>query len=384
MWTPEERGTRRLQLLKAQLRGQGPLAVAAKVARENFAHVDKATALVCSPCDEDVFYLWAPGTVPGSLPRYEGDTEALLPQHAPDIEAGALSGSKAFNYGRWPQSHLWRGAHAPALRVFRPRAELCTGASMVVAPGGGFVNLPPHEGDAVAEWLADHGVTAFLLRYRLVSSGYPIPTQLRDMQRAVRLVRHHATAWGLDPTRIGVLGVSGGGHVASGAAVWHDQVDPVALGDAVDGSSARPDIAVLVYPLTNPAAYSGFTDPSRRVSVWGEAPPDPGLFATAPCVVSDTCPTFISHSTRDTAVTAADHSDPYFAALQRKGVDSEYVRLDFGSHGCGLVGAWARPCIRWLVTHRWASPQSINGTAYVYDFEHGDDWQSAVEIVTAG
>jgi acetyl esterase/lipase len=209
--------------------------------------------------DRDVFYLWPPGQVPGALPDDRG--EDYLPQHAPLIAAGTLAASKRYNFERWGDSHLWRGADRPAVRVFRPDPSLQTGSAVIIAPGGGFVNLPPHEGDQIAEWLAAHGVTAFLLRYRLVSSGYPLFTQLRDMQRAIRLVRFHAARWMLDKTRIGVLGVSGGGHVATGTSVWYDLPDPTLdPADPIDAVSARPDACVLAYPLTDPV--------SRRPRTW--------------------------------------------------------------------------------------------------------------------
>lgn len=153
------------------------------------------------PEDRDVFYLWPPGAVPNALSPDRG--EAFLPQHGPPIAVGLLSGSKKYNYERWGDSHLWRGADRPAIRVFRPDPATQTGAAVIIAPGGGFVNLPPHEGDQIAEWLAAHGVTAFLLRYRLVSSGYPLFNQLNDMQRAVRLVRYHSARWSVDKSRIG-------------------------------------------------------------------------------------------------------------------------------------------------------------------------------------
>lgn len=207
------------------------------------------------PEDRDVYYCWPPGEVPGArLPDRE---EEFLPQHAPLIARDALSGSKRYNYARWGDSHLWRGADRPAVRVFRPDPNIRTGGAVIIAPGGGFVNLPPHEGDQIAQWLAAHGVTAFLLRYRLVSSGYPLFAQLQDMQRAVRLVRYNAARWGVDASRIAVLGVSGGGHVATGASVWYDDFpgaasQPSPRGDSIDGVSARPDACILAYPLTDP------------------------------------------------------------------------------------------------------------------------------------
>ena len=230
----------------------GHLHVAEAAAAEALYHSEHSD-------DSDVFYCWPPGEVPGALEPDRG--EQFLPQHAPLIADDALSGSKRYNYARWGDSHLWRGADRPAVRVFRPDPRLATGAAVIIAPGGGFVNLPPHEGDQIAQWLAAHGVTAFLLRYRLVSSGYPLFAQLRDMQRAIRLVRYHSSRWTVDATRIAVLGVSGGGHVATGASVWYDEFpgaasQPAPRGDSIDDVSARPDACILAYPLTDPVRLS--------------------------------------------------------------------------------------------------------------------------------
>ena len=108
--------------------------------------------------------------------------------------------------------------------------------------------------------------------------------------------------------------------MASGAAVFNASADPVTRGDGIDQVSAKPDATVLVYPLTDPSSYGGFTDPARSQAVWGATPPDPALYATARYVTAETGPTFITHSTKDTGVTAVDHGDPYFAACEAAGV----------------------------------------------------------------
>ena len=222
-------------------------------------------------------------------------------------------------------------------------------------------------------------------------------------------MRYHAKRWTLDPTRIAVLGVSGGGHVATGACVWYDQEDPAVSGsgDPIDAVSARPDACVLAYPITVPAAYAGFTNPDTAETVWGSSDVDPSDWDTGAAVNAQTPPTFIGHSTGDTGVTAVDHSDPYFAALQAAGVDSEYVKLDFGSHGTGLVEVswllinlptrslivsqfknpgfawaalaraetcvgqgWGRPAMEWMVDHQLAVAQPD----YEYEWFDGDAW----------
>jgi acetyl esterase/lipase len=164
---------------------------------------------------------------------------------------------------------------------------------------------------------------------------------------------------------VGVLGVSGGGGLASGAAVFAGRPPALPASDAVGKVSSRPDVAVLVYPLTCPAAYAGFTDPTRAGAVWGVLSLDDvdlSKFDTALAVTPETPPTFLCHSTADTGVTAAAHSDPFFVALHKQGVEKEYVRCDFGSHGCGLVENWGRPAMAWLAERQYG----VAATEYVY------------------
>src|ERR1039457_5487135 len=103
----------------------------------------------------------------------------------------------------------------PTLTAYLPDATNATGAAMVICPGGGYEHLAPHEGNDYALWLNQHGVTCFVLKYRLGSSGYRHPAMLNDAARAVRLVRAQAADWKVDPKRVGIMGSSAGGHLAS-------------------------------------------------------------------------------------------------------------------------------------------------------------------------
>ena len=324
------------------------------------------------PEDPSIKLLWPRGAVPGSNDANGSEIE-LISQVSTPAAQEALSGLIGFAFERWPASFLWRGPHVPAIKVFEPASELKTGAAMIIAPGGGYSILPPHEGDAVAEWLADHGVTAILLRHRLIPYGYPIPTPAGDMQRAIRYVRHHAADLEVDPHRVGVLGISAGGHCASSAATMFG-TDVFPPTDAIDTESCRPDLCVLVYPLTNPGEFRGWVD--KKAASFGSDHADIKAQNTAMLVTTDTPPTFIAHSTGDASLRVADHADPYWAALQANGVDSEYVRTDFGAHGCGLVEAWGAPCIEWLASRQFVSPQA--SSEYVYDFFGGDEFFDAV------
>lgn len=148
--------------------------------------------------------------------------------------------------------------HDPSLTVYLPPRGLATGCAVIVAPGGGHARLAiQHEGWNVAEWLAAHGVAAFVLKYRLAKddanpAGSPQPytvdrDALGDAQRVIRLVRSRSAEWGVNPSAVGIVGFSAGGEVALLAAVRPGAGNPTAT-DAIDRLDARPDFYALVYP----------------------------------------------------------------------------------------------------------------------------------------
>ena len=127
-----------------------------------------------------------------------------------------------------------------------PRQSNATaGAAMVICPGGGYAQLAPHEGNDYALWLNQHGVTCFVLKYRLGSSGYHHPAMLNDAARAVRWVRAHADDYQIDPHRVGIMGSSAGGHLASTLLTHFDSGDTNSA-DAIERQSSRPDIGIFV------------------------------------------------------------------------------------------------------------------------------------------
>lgn len=233
----------------------------------------------------------------------------------------------------------------PTLQPFvAPASSNPTGASVIICPGGGYMTLASHEGITIAQWLNQHGITAFVLRYRTgPQNRHPIP--LSDAQRALRFVRYHAPQWNLDPQRIGMLGFSAGGHLTATAATHFDAGDAAAA-DPMDRLSSRPDVQVLIYPLIS------FQEAVHRASysiLMGETP-DPQVVASLSNetqVSPQTPPAFLVHSTADATVAVA-HSDLYAQALKAHHISYEYIRGDFGGHGFGLKDCWDAPCIRWL------------------------------------
>ena len=272
-----------------------------------------------------------------------------LPSHA--AEAPKLEDEKTFNLwpGKAPHAKGDSPEDTPAVQVFLPAAHNAkpTGASIVVCPGGGYGMRADHEGPAVGKWLAQNGVTAFVLRYRLGSKGYHHPVEMTDAGRAVRFVRHHAKSWNLDPARIGILGFSAGGHLASTVATHWDQGDKSSP-DPIEQEPSRPDLQVLIYPVITmgPTGHAG----SRQNLFGKEKANDPALIdllSNEKHVTPKTPSAFLVHTTEDKAVPVSN-SDDYAAALKKAGVEVEYVRTEKGQHGFGLKDFWTKPCIEWL------------------------------------
>jgi acetyl esterase/lipase len=208
-----------------------------------------------------------------------------------------------------------------------------------------------HEGKQVAEWLNSLGVSAFVLQYRL-GERYRHPAPFQDAQRAIRMVRSRAKEWAVDPKRVGILGFSAGGHLASTAATHFDDGRRDAA-DPVEREGSRPDFAVLCYAvisLVDPVAHSG----SRR-HLLGDSP-DPALvelLSNERQVTARTPPTFLWHTADDSAVPVAN-SLLFFEALTRAGVPGELHVFPHGRHGLGLapgdpaVSQWSRLCAVWM------------------------------------
>jgi acetyl esterase/lipase len=240
----------------------------------------------------------------------------------------------------------------PKITVYLAPADRATGAAVVVCPGGGYrVVAADHEGRQIAEWLSSLGVSAFVLQYRL-GERYRHPAPLQDAQRAIRLVRSRAKEWGVDPKRVGILGFSAGGHLASSTATHFDDGKPDAA-DPVERESSRPDFAVLCYAvisLLDPRAHVG----SRR-HLLGD-PADPALvelLSNERQVTPRTPPAFLWHTADDSAVPVAN-SLLFFEALREAGVPGELHVFPHGRHGLGLapgdpsVSQWPRLCATWM------------------------------------
>jgi len=240
----------------------------------------------------------------------------------------------------------------PSLTVWLPSPEKATGAAVVICPGGGYGHLAVgHEGKDVAEWLNSLGVAGCMLKYRL-GPRYRHPAPLRDAQRAIRIVRSRAKEWGIDPQRIGILGFSAGGHLASTAETHFDDGDANAK-DPIDRASCRPDFAILVYPVIS--FTTRFTHRGSMHNLLGNEP-DAQLvesLSNEKQVTAKTPPTFLIHAGGDRGV-PSENSVLFYMALRKASVPAELHIYEKGGHGFGLapgdpiLSTWPARCAEWM------------------------------------
>jgi acetyl esterase/lipase len=247
---------------------------------------------------------------------------------------------------------LWEGAAPGALGdgdadiptlTWYPPAHATGDAAVIVAPGGGYRNLASnHEGRQIANFLNAAGLTAFVLKYRL-GPRYHHPVELGDAQRAISLVRSRAKEFGVAENRIGIMGFSAGGHLASSVSTHYD-------------AASRPDFAILIYPVISLTAP--YTHQGSLHNLLG-ATPDPKLareLSSELKVTAKTPPTFLFSTSADTTV-PSENSVAYYLALHKAGVPAELHIFQNGPHGVGLaladpaLSVWPTLLLNWLRVH---------------------------------
>lgn len=238
----------------------------------------------------------------------------------------------------------------PTLTPFPADPSKATGAAIVVCPGGGYGGLAGHEGKDYALWLNELGVHAFVLKYRLGSAGYRHPRMLEDASRAIRIVRSRAGEWKVDTHRVGIIGSSAGGHLASTLLTHFDSGNPQSP-DSIEQQSSRPDLGILCYPVItmDPA----WTHAGSRMNLLGKDP-SPELvwnLSNELQVTPKTPPCFIWHTYEDRGV-LIENSLLFASALRKAGVPFDLHIYQKGPHGIGLgkdkSHAWTKDCAFWL------------------------------------
>ncbi|WP_066220147.1 alpha/beta hydrolase [Formosa haliotis] len=240
----------------------------------------------------------------------------------------------------------------PTLSIFKPKHS--NGTAIVICPGGGYKHLAMNkEGFKVAKWLNTLGITAIVLKYRLpddrIMSKKSIGP-LQDAQEAMRYVRRHAKAWNVDPEKVGILGFSAGGHLASTVST---HFNPEVYES--DEASAKPNFSILIYPVIS--MQDGITHNGSKTNLLGKSPSIDAiqLYSNELQVTSETPPTFLVHATDDKAV-PVENSINYYVALKAKKIPVEMHLFEKGGHGFGLSNQathvhWKTLCEHWLRLH---------------------------------
>jgi len=254
--------------------------------------------------------------------------------------------------GQVPLQNAEQTAEDPTLTIYLADKQTNTGAAVVILPGGGYWNLAlDHEGHQIAEWLNSFGVSGIIVTYRRgTGSGFPVP--LTDAQRAIRTVRYRAEDWAINPDKIGVMGFSAGGHLASTTGT-HFDLGQKDASDLIEAKSCRPDFMILVYPVIT--MDDEFTHKGSKRNLLGEQP-DPEL-VTLMCnekqITADTPPTFLILSNSDKVV-PSENSVLFYLGLRKAGVPAEMHIFENGKHGFGLapenpyLSEWPQLCQNWL------------------------------------
>ncbi len=257
----------------------------------------------------------------------------------------------------WPQgapgANGTQEKDRPGLFVYLPAADKANGAAVVICPGGGYGGLAMgYEGHDIARWLNSLGIAGLVLDYRHRGKGYGHPAPLQDAQRAIRLARARAADWKIAPNRIGILGFSAGGHLASTAATHFDRGDRDSA-DVIQRQSCRPDFAILCYAViafNQPCTHRGSQtnligkDASEQLAT---------SLSNDRQVTSETPPTFLWSTDQDKAV-PAENSVLFYLACRQAKVPAELHIFRVGRHGTGLAkniagtGQWPALCQAWL------------------------------------
>jgi acetyl esterase/lipase len=274
----------------------------------------------------------------------------LWPQGIP----GAIA-NKMYKERIWyvPGKTYYGSVTNPDITVYKAPEDKSNGTVVIICPGGSYTRLAiTSEGADVAAWLNSNGITAVVLKYRLPSDSIMIDKSiapLQDAMEAIRIVRRNARDLGINPEKVGIIGFSAGGHLASTLETHFNE----SVYDTNDKTSARPDFAILVYPVIT--MIKPETHPGSRMNLLGASPDTTQVlrFSNQLHVTKDTPPTFIVHSSDDKTVPVINSLE-FYEALLRNHVTAEMHIFQAGGHGYGLAkgkkdeGEWPELCIRWL------------------------------------
>lgn len=277
-------------------------------------------------------------------------------QEVIDLYPGTIPNAKAIsgaNKGNLESGGLIRRVVKPSLEVYLPAKENASGAAVIICPGGSYkVIVFQGEGVATAKEFAKNGVAAFVLKYRLPNDTILTDKTigpLQDAQQAIKLVRENAAKWGVDANKVGIVGFSAGGHLASTAATHFTKP----LIQNPKNTNLRPDFQVLVYPVIS--MQEGLTHADSRSNLLGKNPTKEtlDLFSNELQVTAKTPPAYITHAADDKLVDV-DNSIAYFQKLRHQSVAVEMHIYPKGDHGFIFKQKdWTEPLFLWMKKNKW-------------------------------
>jgi acetyl esterase/lipase len=296
------------------------------------------------------------------------DMAAAFPpkmQTFPLYGAGPIPNSKPGPNEETGDRGFIKNVSRPEIQVYLPAKMRATGTSIVVLPGGGYAGLTfDFEGTQQAQFLADHGVAAFIVKYRIPSDTTMVDKSigpLQDAQQGIRFVRQHAKEWNLDPSRVGTIGFSAGGHLATTLAT-HFKKSYIDNPDRID---LRPDFLIAVYPVISMESH--ITHSGSRDALLGPNPSQEQvrLFSNELQVSSETPPTLILHATDDRLVDV-DNSIVFYQALRHAGVPVEMHLFEKGQHGFFMMprDRWQSTIVEWLQSEGWLCRRADGSTQH--------------------
>ena len=272
-----------------------------------------------------------------------------------DLYPGAIPNSKESNVKETEHSGMFSGVTKPTLEVYLPEKEKSTGAAVVICPGGGYaVVVYQAEGVRTAKEFAKNGIAAFVLKYRLPNDSTMIDKEigpLQDAQQAIKVVRENAAKWGINKNKVGIMGFSAGGHLASTEATHYKE----AVIENKDSINLRPDFQILVYPVIS--MQDSLTHLGSRTNLLGKNPSKEIIdeFSNELHVDANTPPAYITQAADDKVVDV-DNSIVYWEALRHHNVSAELHIYPKGNHGFVLrlpTEEWMSTIFKWMKNSKW-------------------------------
>ena len=283
---------------------------------------------------------------------------AVSAQDIINLYPGAIPNSKASEIKETISSQppgILSGVTNPTLEIYLPEPEKSSGAAVIICPGGGYsVVVYEAEGIKTAKEFAKKGVAAFVLKYRLPNDQTMVDKKtgpLQDAQQAIKIVRENMSEWGVDANKVGIMGFSAGGHLASTAATHFDKT----YIENNNNTDLRPDFQILVYPVIS--MEDSLTHPDSRKNLLGDNPSKAIIdqFSNELHVNSNTPPAYLTHAGDDQLVDV-DNSILFYEKLRQHKVDAELHIYPKGGHGFVLFQKtedWMEPIIKWMKLSNW-------------------------------